>query len=94
VEEQIRPVATCALRLRGELNSRYGRDHGVSDLGSLPDWESALTDRVPVVIRAPDSALARAYQSICDTLLCKITQFRSKLSASHVSQVSAGIRSG
>lgn len=48
----------------------------VGDLGRLDNWERTLADRVPIVMRDPSSALSRAYMSICDSILGRVSASR------------------
>ncbi len=75
---------TCVLRLGKGIPREPEADRLLFDLGTLPEWEKALKDRVPAAVRAPGSALSRAYLSVCDSLLCKVNQAR---------RTSGGIRS-
>ncbi|UCG50433.1 MAG: hypothetical protein JSW58_09465, partial [Candidatus Latescibacterota bacterium] len=81
------------LSLGETAQSHREKDSSLVDLGNLIDWEDALRDRVPIVIRAPDAALSRSYNVVSESLLFKINQFRRKAGAPRVSGISAGIRS-
>jgi hypothetical protein len=90
VVKDIRPALACVLCLDDAVRSRHDDDPSVLDLGNVADWKGAMGDRVPVAVRAPDSALSRTYCSICDNLLFKINEFRRKTGAAHAFGVSAG----
>ncbi len=64
------------------------------DLGCVSDWEHALNDRVPAVLRAPGSALSQAYRAAADGLFFKINDLGRKSDASRVCGISTGIGSG
>ena len=85
------PGVICILRLKVQAPGSYPVDFRFFDLGSVPDWTAAVTDRVPTVLRTPGSVLSRAYLSICESLLCKINQTRRVSGAAHTDQTSTGI---
>jgi hypothetical protein len=86
--------AICNLNLEAGVSDMTAGDRRSSDLGQLGYWEGRLTDRVPIVIRVPESALARTYSSICETILFRINQSKRKVGVSHASQYSRKIRPG
>ncbi len=92
VIERLAPRITCVLRLNKRIPFESPPDCRLLDLGSLPDWELVLRDRVPIVVRVPKSALSRAYLSVCESLLNKIHQFRRKSGAVQPLSVSPGVR--
>ena len=49
---------------------------GGRSLGALSRWEVAVEDRVPIVVRNPNSGLARDYLSLCESLLGQINSLR------------------
>jgi hypothetical protein len=63
-------------------------DRRVIDLGYLGLWERRLCDRIPIVMRVPESALARTYDSLCDTILFRINQSLRRAGASHAGGIS------
>jgi hypothetical protein len=65
-----------------------------NDLGHLGYWESRLHDRVPIVIRVPESALARTYSSMCDTILLRLNHSIKKAGATHASRIPRNIQPG
>jgi len=93
VVKELGPTAVCVLHLDGTGPCCPGDDPSAFDLGSLTDWESALRDRVPAVIRDPTSALSRAYLSVCDRLLFRISQVRREAGAEHTVGTSTATRS-
>jgi hypothetical protein len=92
VEKGLGPAAVCVLHLDDTDLCCPDDDPSAFDLGSLTGWKSALRDRVPVVIRAPDAALSRAYLSICDRILFKISQLRRKAGAEYAIGTSTATR--
>jgi hypothetical protein len=84
------PSEICILRLYVRAPGGLPADLRFFDLGSLPDWSATVADRIPTVIRTPDSVLSRAYLSICESLLCKITQTRRLADASRTVHASTG----
>lgn len=53
-------------------------DEGPRKLGGVYDWESSLTDRVPIVLRSPEIPLSLTYLSVCDSLLGKMVSARRR----------------
>lgn len=96
---ELGPAATFSLVL-AELHSGRAAEPvgpwagapGTVDLGRIVDWERALDDRVPPVIRSPGSALAQTYRSVSEALLFKVNDLGRKQDASRVG-VSSGIGS-
>lgn len=93
VARELGPVAACVLYLDDTGPHSRDDDPSVCDLGSVTDWVSALRDRVPAVIRAPDSALSRVYLAVCDRVLFKINQLRGETGAERAFGTSAATRS-
>jgi hypothetical protein len=93
VVKELGPAAVCVLRLDDADLCHHDDDPSTFDLGSLTDWKSALRDRVPAVIRDPDSALSRAYVSVGDRLLSRISQVRREAGAKHTVGTSTATRS-
>jgi hypothetical protein len=97
VAMDLRPAVTCAFNIAErprarafEASGQRAEESGAVDLGAVADWEGALDDRVPVVIRAPDSALSRAYRSASDTLLFKVNDLGRKFDATRALGISTG----
>jgi hypothetical protein len=84
------PTVLCILRLKVRAPGSYPADQRFFDLGSLPDWTAVVSDRVPTVLRKPDSVLARAYLSICESIMCRINQNRRAGGAAGTVRASLG----
>jgi hypothetical protein len=52
-------------------------------LGSIDRWEIAVDDPVPIVVRNPNSRLAREYLAVCESVLGQINSLRRQ---SHIEQ--------
>jgi len=95
------PVGTCGET--GPDGSRGNMDRGDEILGKtdLPfpeagrviEWEDVLADRVPAVVRAPDSALANAYLAAADAIRFKMDELRRTIVEPASAQDSDGLRS-
>jgi hypothetical protein len=78
--------------------TRKAQDHSSKkrrsiELGTVMNWEIALKDRIPTVTRVPSSRLSKIYESICESLLCRMDRFRRKSSATSAFSRSSRIRS-
>lgn len=88
---ELRPEATFALMLAElhlgrtveSIGPRMG-EPGAVDLGRIIDWERAVDDRVPPVVRSPNSALAQTYRSVSEALLFKVNDLGRKSDATRV----------
>jgi len=69
-------------------------DPPFSGLGAVTGWETALADRVPVVVRAPDSGLSAGYFAAADALRFKMDELRRTIVGPASAEGSAGLRSG
>jgi hypothetical protein len=80
----------------GAAEREAGRaaDPPLSGIGAATGWETALADRVSVVIRVPDSGLATAYFAAADALRFKMDELRRTIVGPASAQGSAGLRSG
>lgn len=47
-------------------------------LGNIGRWENAVDDRVPTVVRNPNSSLSRDYLSVCESVLGQIDLMRRR----------------
>jgi hypothetical protein len=63
------------------VNGSGPREAAEHHLGHLERWESAVDDRVPTVIRNPNSALSREYLSVCESILGRIDFMRRRRDA-------------
>lgn len=100
VEAELRPAATFVIRLAefpvGRIDTPPGAwkdEPDAIDLGRVVDWERSIDDRVPPVLRAPNSALAQTYRSASEALLFKINDLGRKHDATRALGISAGIGS-
>lgn len=64
------------------------------EIGRAGDWETALADRVPVVVRDPDSGLASSYLAAADALRFKTEELRRTIVEPASAEGSPGLRSG
>jgi hypothetical protein len=67
-------AGTGVLHLGATFRPLEAEEPGTFDLGSVGAWRHAVADRVPQVMRAPDSLLSRTYCSISDSLLSRIRE--------------------
>lgn len=84
----------CCVGLDDGFSFMLKGDRRVTDLGRLGYWQGRLNDRIPIVIRIPESALARTYSSICDTILFRINQSMRKAGALRAGRISRTIQPG
>jgi hypothetical protein len=77
-----------------EREAGSAADPAYSGLGAVTGWGIALEDRVPVVVRAPDSGLSAAYFAAADALRFKMDEFRRTIVGPASAEGSAGLRSG
>jgi hypothetical protein len=94
VLEHSRGWTIFCVDLNPETASAGERDPRVTDLGHLGSWVNRLSDRIPTAIRIPESALARTYSSLCDTILFRINQSLKKAGATHAGEISRQIQPG
>ncbi len=94
VEDELGPAAACVLDLGDVVPPPSPDETGIFNLGRMTAWMDGLGDRVPVVLRDPDSPPSREFTSVADTLLFKINQLRRNAGASRTSGLSDGLQSG
>lgn len=78
VAKELRGASVCVIRLGDEDLTAPGHDPSVCSLGCVANWKGALRDRVPAVIRAPETELAGAYLSIGARILAEIDRIWRK----------------
>jgi len=86
-----RPLAWPGRPLR-DLDGAPGP--GVIDIGTVTDWEHALNDRVPAVLRTPGSALSRSYRTAAGGLLLRINDLGRKSDGTPAIGISTATGSG
>jgi len=84
----------CCVGLDAGISFPVDGDRRIADLGHLGFWRGRLNDRIPVVLRVPESALARTYSSICETILFRINQLKRKAGTHRADGIFRQIRSG
>lgn len=83
---------------QGQMDQGNGSPHAaerpVTEIGSVTGWEAALSDRVPAVVRAPDSGFSAAYFAVADAIRFKVDELRRTIVGPASAEGSAGLRPG
>ena len=88
-ERRVRPRLAFALTVKaGE--ARHAIAEELRDLGSLTNWEHRVAERVPLVLRNGDDDVARAYLSVCDSMLGQLKRMARRSDDNEVVGVTAG----
>jgi hypothetical protein len=66
--------AVFELTLGNESPPGYCQNH----LGAIANWQGAVVDRIPSVVRNPNSTLARNYLGVVDSLLARVQAVRQR----------------